>query len=607
MQQPGHLLYLRGFCHHRDGSEAEIQVEYQDECDGRQPFVLAEWTEVALEGFLYVNALEEIAPRVESRHLPQEFHGTAQASWILSILLPDALNTGCTQLGDIAQPLVKHLRRDVQLNTQIHHLPIIGRFDTCWFAQILLHQQQPIVVVPRLFRSHSIVFFGFMLQNYKLFFIFAHKFAELMRKILLSMVLAVIVTGLEAQSIRDEIRNNLRCSAGNYMAYPVPAQLRLTKAPAGKQPFYISHYGRYGSRYNNWPHDYSTPYQTLAKADSLGKLTDLGKDVLHRLVLIRQEADEKYGELTILGALQQHLIIKRMVERFPEVFTDNSTVDARSTTLLRCYLTMENAMVQLSRMRPNVNIHHNATHRDMYFLNQMDRHLLTTKMDSATTARYKAFSRHLENNSRLMQSLFNDTAYIHQHVNIEELNASLFKIASNLQSMDVSHQMTLYDLYTDDEIYRNWERENAWWYINYGFCTLNGGKQPYSQRNLLRKIINDADSCIQMARPNVQLRFGHETVLLPLVCLLEINNFGLATDDLDALDRKGWAAYKIIPMAANIQFVFYRESPDDKDVLFKVLLNENEVRLPLKSIDAPYYHWRDFRNYYLKKLDAYVE
>ena len=34
-------------------------------------------------------------------------------------------------------------------------------------------------------------------------------------------------------------------------------------------------------------------------------------------------------------------------------------------------------------------------------------------------------------------------------------------------------------------------------------------------------------------------------------------------------------------------------------------LCENEVRLPLKSIDSPYYHWSDFREYYLKKLDTY--
>ena len=86
---------------------------------------------------------------------------------------------------------------------------------------------------------------------------------------------------------------------------------------------------------------------------------------------------------------------------------------------------------------------------------------------------------------------------------------------------------------------------------------------------------------------------------------LEINGMDLATDNLELLDRKGWAAYKVFPMSANLQFIFYRESPADKDVLFKVLLNENEVRLPLKSIDSPYYHWSDFREYYLKKLDTY--
>ena len=426
-----------------------------------------------------------------------------------------------------------------------------------------------------------------------------------MRNFLLSMVLTWIVIGLDAQTIREELRNNIRCSAGNFMPYPGPTQLRLTEAPKGKKPFYISHYGRYGSRYHNLPSDYEKPYRTLAKADSLGMLTELGKDVLNRLALIHQEADGKYGELTPLGAQQQQQIMKRMVERFPEVFTDKSTVDARSSTQLLSILSMENAMVQLSKMRPNVKIHHNATRRDMYFLDQQDRRLQNTKMDSATTAGYKAFSKHLEDNNRLMKSLFSNTDYIRQHVDAEELNSQLFKITSNLQSMEVGNQMTLYDLFTDEEIYHNWKKDNAWWYVNYGFCTLNGAKQPYSQRNLLRKIINDADSCILSDKPNVQLRFGDETVLLPLACLLEINGFGLATDNLESLDRKGWAAYKVFPMSANLQFIFYRESPADKDVLFKVLLNENEVRLPLKNIDAPYYHWNDFRNYYFKKLEAY--
>ena len=118
-------------------------------------------------------------------------------------------------------------------------------------------------------------------------------------------------------------------------------------------------------------------------------------------------------------------------------------------------------------------------------------------------------------------------------------------------------------------------------------------------------MIAQADSCIRQERPSVQLRFGHETIIMPLVCLLDVDGFGLATDNLESLDRRGWANYKIFPMGCNLQLVFYRESAADDDVLVKVLLNENEATLPLKSSMAPYYHWSDFRAYYLKKLDAY--
>jgi len=40
-------------------------------------------------------------------------------------------------------------------------------------------------------------------------------------------------------------------------------------------------------------------------------------------------------------------------------------------------------------------------------------------------------------------------------------------------------------------------------------------------------------------------------------------------------------------------------------VLFKILLNENETTLPIKTDKAPYYHWKDFKAFYLKKLNAY--
>ena len=83
---------------------------------------------------------------------------------------------------------------------------------------------------------------------------------------------------------------------------------------------------------------------------------------------------------------------------------------------------------------------------------------------------------------------------------------------------------------------------------------------------------------------------------------MEINGYGLATDDLETLDEKGWADYRICPMSANLQWVLYRKDPEDKDVLIKVLLNGQEAALPLPSENAPYYHLRDFKDYYLKKV-----
>ena len=122
---------------------------------------------------------------------------------------------------------------------------------------------------------------------------------------------------------------------------------------------------------------------------------------------------------------------------------------------------------------------------------------------------------------------------------------------------------------------------------------------------LLRRIIQEADSCIQLEKPGATLRYGHESMLLPLTCLLELDGFGLQTDNLESLERKGWLNYKIFPMGANIQFVFYRKNLQDKDVLVKVLLNENEATLPINSNMEPYYKWSEVRDYYLRKLDAY--
>ena len=207
-----------------------------------------------------------------------------------------------------------------------------------------------------------------------------------------------------------------------------------------------------------------------------------------------------------------------------------------------------------------------------------------------------------------MLRLFNDEAYAWKSINLSRLNLSMFKLASSVQGTHLAGKYSLFkEVYTDEELYENWLQANAFWYIAYGSSPLNGGNQPFSQRNLLRKIIQEADSCIALHHPGANLRFGHETMVLPLTCLLGLNGFDQQVPDLEDLESRGWINYKVFPMAANLQIVFYRRTPKDDDVLVKILLNEHEASLPLLTDCAPYYHWRDFREYCLQKLATYKE
>lgn len=423
----------------------------------------------------------------------------------------------------------------------------------------------------------------------------------------LSTILFALATVVPAaaQQAKDEIYANPRLSGSNHLAYPGPVQDRLTAAPKGYHPFYISHYGRHGSRYLIGRDEYDVPAAVLARADSLGKLTPLGRDVLRRVRLLRAEADGRLGELTPLGAEQHRQIARRMYERFPEVFRGSVTVDAKSTVVIRCILSMENELQELLRLNPDLVIKHDASEHDMYYMNQSDHALSARKTPRRALVAWNDFASRHVSRAALMSRLFADSEYVKYEVDTLDLGNRLFKLASNVQSSPLGSEMTLYDIFTKDELYNFWLADNASWYIGYGACALNGGTQPFSQRNLLRNIIHEADSCMALERPGATLRFGHETMVLPLVCLLGINGYDMSTACLDSLESKGWINYKVFPMGANVQLVFYRRSATDGEVLLKVLLNENEARLPLPSDLAPYYRWNDFKEYYLRKLDGY--
>lgn len=423
------------------------------------------------------------------------------------------------------------------------------------------------------------------------------------RKILLAVCLLLATVAVQAQDARAEFEKDPRLSASNLLAYPGPRR-HLVPAPEGYSPVYLSHYGRHGSRYLVDSMSYDRPYLVLAVADSLGKLTPRGRELLEKVRQIRLEAWKRWGELTQLGARQHKEIARRMAERFPQIFMDSVSVDARSTVVIRCILSMENALQQLLQLNPELRVTHDASGHDMYYMNQTDKELYDRKLSGGAKELLDSYYKKHQKYDHLMRVIFSDTAYV-RGIDAADFARDLFRLAGNVQSTELRHSLDLYNYFTVDELYGHWLCYNAFWYITYGPSKINGGRQPFSQRNLLRKIIDEADSCLRLDRPGATLRYGHETMVMPLVCLLDLNGAGNPAIDIELLDSLGWHDYRIFPMGCNLQFVFYRRSAADRDVLVKVLLNEDEAVLPVHTDKAPYYRWSDVRDYYLSKLDGY--
>lgn len=416
---------------------------------------------------------------------------------------------------------------------------------------------------------------------------------------------ALLMAGnILAQSAKEEIGNNIRLTASNYLAYRGP-QKQLTKVPKGLKPFYISHYGRHGSRYLIGDNDYNIPLNTLSKAEKDGKLTPLGQETLGKVRTLVFRAQRRHGELTPLGHQQHRDIARRMYERFPEVFAGSVHVDAKSTVVIRCILSMENELQQLMLLNPQLQISQDASEYDMPYMNHGDKVLSAQKDVTRVQMEYLAYFKKNFDYKPLIERLFTDVSYVENNFDVYEFVSRLFKLASNIQSTESRHDTSLYNAFTNDELYRLWQVANAWWYLHYGPAPQNGGTQPFSQRYLLKNIIEKADSAIALPKPGATLRFGHETMVMPLTCLLGLNGHDRQIADIGQLEQQGWVNYRIFPMAANIQFVFYRKDSNDKDVLVKVLLNEDEATLPIASDIAPLYHWKDVREYYLKKIADY--
>ena len=417
---------------------------------------------------------------------------------------------------------------------------------------------------------------------------------------------ALAAVSVQAQTeIAKEIKADINRAAGMFYTRSIDKSYKDTPPPAGKKPFYINHYGCPGAYYLDKHEYYTDTYAIFAKADSLGKLTPLGKDVFRRIRLLCDDARNRYGELTEKGAQQSRAFVKQLVERFPEMFTPDGYYSVRSIVENRCILTMQEGLLQLSAMQQPLIARSKASQNEKAFLDPEDKQLTDQRLDSLTMARYERFRLLNSDDGRLMGALFNDQNYVISYLDAGALSKKLFILASDVQHTNIAGIVTLYDIFTPQEIHRHWRKQNAWHYVNYGGCTLNGGYQAYLQRALLRNMMHMGDSAMKRDTPLMHLRYTHAPVVLSLACLMDLDGYGLHTENLDSLEAYGWANYRIAPLGGSIEMIYYRSEFGDPDVLVKVLLNGHEARLPIESDCAPYYHWKEVKRYYLRKMYRY--
>ena len=361
-----------------------------------------------------------------------------------------------------------------------------------------------------------------------------------------------------------------------------------TPAPKGYKPFYISHYGRHGSRYAWNSRTYTLLYDVFTKAGELGVLTPYGKEFAQKYLDFYLIPWINTGDLVPLGFEQHEKIGQFVYDSFPQVFKGRRKVEAYASTSQRCIVSMGAFVEGLTRKNGDLQVSLASTHTGMSFI--------------APPSAPKALLRHFEGEDTPL-TLESVSDFTHRVGPAKTVLPKLFTDSSFLSEFDGGEDkfftelwafITNYHNYETrplfDDLFNDDERVAAWEVNNYFSFTIDI-RQRYTVIPLLEDIIAKANAAFADPQQAAHLRFGHDYIVEAFATLLNLDHFG--TVPATPEEAKYWFQSYKVPMAATLLFVFYKNRKGD--VLFKVLWNENEAELPqLQPVQGPYYRWSDF-------------
>ncbi len=430
---------------------------------------------------------------------------------------------------------------------------------------------------------------------------------------LLAVLLPLGVMGqadtLTLAQLRSAVQADPGRAGGNHYNYQF-APYSAAPAPRGYEAVYISHYGRHGSRHVTNSKKYDDLARIFKEAASAGVLTPEGERLCADYMAIYPKLQYHNGDLTLKGQWQHRELARRMVKAYPSVFRKKVAVDARSTVSHRAMISMMSFCDELRQLRPKATISYAANYSDLHIT-------ALNPPGAGEEAAGKDFARMFS--SETMRAEFARAATADSHsteatlgrffTSLEPLEgcgtpaqmlSDLLEVAGILQCMDFDADLSGY--FTSDELFDGWAYSNLFAALMFRENAYSAGFLTARAYTLLDDIISLADSDMASGDIDVRLRFGHDTVVAPLMGLLGVPGWEALGADMTSWKYhfQSWN----VPMASNAQFIFYRNRKDPSDILVRLMYNEKDQALPLADQSlAPYYRWSDFKSYYAPVIE----
>ena len=233
------------------------------------------------------------------------------------------------------------------------------------------------------------------------------------------------------------LRGDIRRAAFNTHSYEFDP-VQDTPAPKGYKAFYISHYGRHGSRSDWGGPQYKKVRDLLTKADEQRLLTPDGETLLKEATLLYQLHDGMDGRLTPRGVREHAQLAQRMYDRFPEVFQNGCKhIRAVSSTTPRCIVSMNGFTARLQALQPDLDMDLDTGEKFYAYIARGENSTLIARTNKALDEYKKTIQ---WDNETVYRTLFTDPARLFSMGSMPYRHRPL-SIAANTLSKSLQYRM----------------------------------------------------------------------------------------------------------------------------------------------------------------------